>query len=116
MTWIEDTKARFPGLFRDIEACDFGVEEGWQTIIENLCLDLELMCIPWMRLWQRAANELLRLTPPSTIQLPGADAQTAAVLNILDLGMQDVEAGRVESLEEVMKRIRHGRNEGNAHE
>lgn len=59
----------------------------------------------WMNLWQRVTTELLRRTPPSTIQLPGVDAQTAAVLNILDLGMQDVAAGRVESFEEVRRRI-----------
>jgi len=52
MTWIDDTKARFPGLFRDIESCDFAVGEGWKTIIEDLCLDLDAMCIPSLRVAQ----------------------------------------------------------------
>lgn len=42
----------------------------------------------WMLQWQRAANELLRRTPPSTIKLPGEGDQTAAVLNILDLRLE----------------------------
>lgn len=52
MTWIEDTKARFTGLFRDIESCDFAVELGWKAIIEDLCLDLDAMCIPSLRVVQ----------------------------------------------------------------
>jgi hypothetical protein len=58
-----------------------------------------------MRLWQQVTTELLRRTPPSTIQLPGANAETITLLNVLGLGMEDVAAGRVESFEEVRKRI-----------
>ncbi len=68
-----------------------GDMEGVLSELERLRIEVEELRADrdhWMGLWQRAANELLRRTPPSTIKLPGAGDQTAAVLNILDLGME----------------------------
>ena len=47
--WINETKGRFPSLFRDMESCDFAVGEGWKTIIEALCRDLDSMHIHSLR-------------------------------------------------------------------
>ena len=49
---VEDTTSRFPGLVRDIESCDFAVGDGWQAIIEDLCFDLDALCIPSLRVAQ----------------------------------------------------------------
>ena len=68
-----------------------GDMEGVLSELERLRIEVEELRADrdhWMGLWQRAANELLRRTPSSTIKLPGAGDQTAAVLNILDLGME----------------------------
>jgi hypothetical protein len=59
--------------------------------LERLRIEVEELRVDrdhWMGLWQRAANELLWRTPASTIKLPGAGDQSAAVVNILDLGKQ----------------------------
>jgi len=50
--WINETKANFPGLFRDIAPCNFDVGEGWRAIIEGLCHDLTAMNIPGLRAFQ----------------------------------------------------------------
>ena len=50
--WINETKARFPDLFRGIEPWDFAVGEGWRTIIDDLCRDLEAMNIHDLRVVQ----------------------------------------------------------------
>ena len=65
--------------------------EGVMSELECLRIEVEELRADrdhWMGLWQRAANELLRRSPPSTIKLPGAGDQMATVLNILDLGKQ----------------------------
>lgn len=46
MAWIEDSRARFQGLFGAIQSSDFSVGEGWKAIIVDVCLDLDAMCIP----------------------------------------------------------------------
>jgi len=39
-------------MFGDIEPCDFAVGDGWEDIIVDLCLDLDAMCIPSLRVAQ----------------------------------------------------------------
>jgi hypothetical protein len=91
---------RKPALPRNLE--DILAElERLRIEVEELRTDRD----HWLRLWQRVSNELLQRTPPSTFEPPGADAQAVAMLNVLDLGIQDVATGRVESFEEVRKRI-----------
>ena len=85
-----------------------GDMEGVLAELERLRIEVEELRANrdyWMRLWQQVTTDLLRRTLRSTIQLPGANAETITLLNILDLGMEDFAAGRVDSLEEVGKHI-----------
>jgi hypothetical protein len=56
--------------------------EGIPAELERLRIEVEELRADrdhWLRLWQQVSNELLRRTPPSTFEPPGADAQTVAV-------------------------------------
>jgi hypothetical protein len=90
--------------------------EGILAELERLRTEVEELRASrdhWMRLWQQVTTELLRRTPPSTIQLPGG--QAAAVLNILDLGKQadDVEGlpTDVPTMDEISAEVREVRRE-----
>ena len=77
-----------------------GDMEGVLSELERLRIEVEELCADrdrWMHLWRQAANESLRNSP-----MP---PETHALLNILNLGMEDVASRRVESIEEVRKRI-----------
>lgn len=51
-TWIDDTRDRFPHLFRGIDRFNFTVDEGWKGIITTLCEKLDALGLPNLQVLQ----------------------------------------------------------------
>ena len=51
MTWIDDLKAKY-SMFEGIHYANFGVGNGWQSLVEELCADLDAMKIENLRVVQ----------------------------------------------------------------
>jgi len=45
LTWTQETREHFLGMFRNTHRCNFHCGEGWKNIVNNLCEEL-LMVAP----------------------------------------------------------------------
>jgi hypothetical protein len=50
--WIAEIKRRYPMMFQGIDLYNFGCDDGWRSILEELCANLAAMELPALRILQ----------------------------------------------------------------